>query len=222
MSSSQQRLNNNSNAKEVTRWFHTINRNDKEISRLRCCRLTYSLLLTFHCPRLPYTPHLMLWGPTASVFDLLLLLLLELSGSLWCNCWSAAGAEPHSLVKVQPAKSLKQRGRLLLAFPLLSSGLSSILCTLCALWAWQRTSGIISRGRRRRRKRRRWVGKEERAGHTGHGEVANDSAPNFPVNVGKIILVKFGAVCFTDKWNLDARSQLQLHCGWIKKEIFPL
>lgn len=133
--------------------LHTININGY---RSRCSRLTYSLLLTFHCPRLPYTLHLMLRVPSADAFHCLLLLPalspppcnagLELSGSVWCNCWSAAGEKQHSLVKVHPLRLWNRA----VAFSSLSSplllDLQHPLHTPCTL-AWQRTSGIISRGR---------------------------------------------------------------------------
>lgn len=156
---------------------------------------------------------------------------LELSGSLWCNCWSAAGAEPHSLVA---STSLKERGLLLLAF--LSSSLRSPASAAhCALSLAKLTSGIISGGRRRRGG---WVEKEEEGmgGEWGEGWMYRTWGGGlqhckgkewgsyifeFPINIviKEIFRWSFD-LCASATHGIwiwrDNRSQLQVHYGCIK------
>lgn len=106
--------------------FHTINWN-----RLRyfCC--TYSLLLTFQCRRLPFTPHLMLRGPTVNVF-LLLPAALDWSSAVLSDV-TVDRLPVRSLTRwLHPPVSERTRSPSP-RFPLLFTSLSSICCTLCTL-----------------------------------------------------------------------------------------
>lgn len=106
--------------------FQTINRNRR---RYFCC--TYSLLLTFQCRRLPFTPHLMLRGPTVNVF-LLLPAALDWSSAVLSDV-TGDRLPVRSLARwLHPPDSERTRSPSP-RFPLLFSSLSSICCTLCTL-----------------------------------------------------------------------------------------